>query len=226
MKKLRWLRENWIQVAILAIPFIAIAALWDRFPDRVVVKWNLQGEPVKWAGKTFGLLVGPTLNVAVALFLGWIPRFDPRLRRNPDKNMRSLRAICAAVTLLVAFVSMLVVTAALGYHFNSAVLGSNAVLLMFLVLGNYLGTFPPSYFAGIRTPWTLRNDDVWRATHRNAGRIMVTGVVILLGMQFFITRERTMTCLVAFILASFAWSVGYSYWCYRSIKAGDAAPSA
>jgi hypothetical protein len=37
MQTLRWLRENWLQAAILAIPFIVVAAFWDRFPGRVVV---------------------------------------------------------------------------------------------------------------------------------------------------------------------------------------------
>jgi uncharacterized membrane protein len=219
MQTLRWLRENWFQAAILVIPFIVLAVFWGRFPDRVVVQWNFEGQPTKWAGKTFGLLIGPVLSVSLAVFLGWIPRFDPRIRRNPDWNGRSLRVIRVAITTLVSFVSVLVEGEALGYHVNSPALGTNAVMLMFLVLGNYLGTFPPSYFAGIRTPWTLRSDDVWRETHRNAGRIMAIGTLVFLGLQFFVARSRLMGCFLAFIFASFAWSFLYSYLLYRSEKA-------
>lgn len=187
-----------------------LAVFWGRFPERVVVQWNDSG-PTKWADKTFGLLLSPVMSVATALFLGWIPRLDPKLRRNPDWNGRSLGVFRLAITTLMSFVGLLVAVYALGFHFNSAAIGINAVLLFFLVFGNYLGTFPPSYFVGIRTPWTLENDDVWRATHRNAGRIMVVGTLAALGLQFVITREHTMGCFLAFIGASFAWSVYYSH---------------
>jgi uncharacterized membrane protein len=213
----RWLRENWLQVAILVTPFIVVGVFWGRFPDRVVVQWRLDGQPNKWAGKTFGLLVGPLLSIAVAIFFGWMPRFDPKLRRNPDWNGRSLRIIRIATTLLISFISVLIAAEALGYHFNSPALGTNAVLLLFLVLGNYLGTFPPSYFAGIRTPWTLRNDDVWRDTHRNAGRVMVIGTLVFFGLQFVVSRELLMGCFVAFIAASLVWSTIYSYLRARSV---------
>jgi uncharacterized membrane protein len=218
MQKLRWLRENWLQAAILAIPFIVIAALWDRFPDRVVVQWNLSGTPVKWAGKTFGLLVGPSISVATALCLGWIPRLDPKLRKS-EWNGRSLRIICLAFTSLFFLVSMQVEATALGYHFNGAIAATNGVLLVFLVLGNYLGTVPPNYFCGIRTPWTLSSDEVWRATHRNAGRVMVIECLAFLGLQLFMPRELMMKCFVAAVVASMAWSIAYSYWCYRSVEA-------
>jgi uncharacterized membrane protein len=197
---------------------------WDRFPDRVVVRWSLDGHPNKWADKTFGLLVGPVLSVALALLFGWMPRFDPKLRRNPDWNGRSLRVIRLATTLLISFISILIAAEALGYHFNGPALGTNGVLLLFLVLGNYLGTFPPSYFAGIRTPWTLKNDDVWRDTHRNAGRIMVVGTLIVLGLQFVVSRERLMGCFVAFIAASLVWSTIYSYLRFRSRRSRSTCP--
>jgi len=210
MQTLRWLKENWLQAAILLIPFIVVAAFWDRFPDRVVVQWNDSG-PTKWANKTFGLLLSPVLSVAIGLLLGWIPQLDPKLRRNPEWSERSLGILRLAITTLISFVGILVAVYALGYHFNSAAIGINAVLLFFLVFGNYIGTFPPSYFVGIRTPWTLESDDVWRATHRNAGRIMVLGSLGALSLQFAITREHTMQCFLAFLGASFAWSVFYSY---------------
>ncbi len=41
----------------------------------------------------------------------------------------------------------------------------------FLVLGNYFGNLKPNRFVGIRTPWTLKSDETWRATHRLGGRI-------------------------------------------------------
>ncbi|MGH9260981.1 MAG: SdpI family protein, partial [Acidimicrobiales bacterium] len=51
------------------------------------------------------------------------------------------------------------------------------VLLVFL--GNYLARVEPNWFVGIRTPWTLSSDAVWRQTHRTGGPVfVVAGLVV------------------------------------------------
>ena len=47
--------------------------------------------------------------------------------------------------------------------------------LLFILLGNVMGRFKHNYFVGIKTPWTLANEEVWRKTHRMAGPIWVIG---------------------------------------------------
>lgn len=224
MQTTRWLRENWLQAVILALPFIVLAAFWDRFPDRVVVQWNDSG-PSKWADKFPGLLICPVTGVALALVFGWIPRLDPKLRRHPEWSERTVGVIRLATTALLSAGSILMCAEALGHHVNMPALSINAVLLIFLVLGNYMGTFRPSYFIGVRTPWTLANDDVWRATHRNAGRIMVAGALVFLGLQFFLRGESLMKGFLAFLGVSFAWSCLYSYRLSRTLKETAPPPS-
>jgi uncharacterized membrane protein len=218
------LRENWLQAAILVIPFAVLAVFWDRFPDRVVVQWNDSG-PSKWADKFPGLLVCPLLSVALAIVFGWIPRLDPKLRRHPEWSERTVGVIRLASTALVSSGSILISAEALGHHVNVPVISINAVLLIFLVLGNYLGTFRPSYFIGIRTPWTLENDEVWRSTHRNAGRIMVIGALAFLVLQFFLRGESLMKWFLGFLAASFAWSILYSFLLFRSLKSTAPPPA-
>jgi uncharacterized membrane protein len=218
MQARHWLRENGLQAAILACPFITAAALWDRLPDRIAIHWGIDGRPNGWAGKDFGLLVGPILSLGLALLFGWIPRLDPRLRRDPEASARTLLVLRLCVTTLLMGTSLLTQAEALGHHFNIPVIAVNAALLFFLTLGNYLGTFRPSYFVGIRTPWTLQSDDVWRATHRNAGRVLVTGSLLLLGLQFFVTRARLSAGLFIFVVGSSLWSIAYSYWSFRSAR--------
>jgi uncharacterized membrane protein len=219
MQTLDWLKRNWLQAAILAIPFIVIAAYWDKFPARVVVQWNDSG-PSKWANRFPGLLVCPTVSVGLAIVFGWIPRLDPRLRRHPEWSDRTLGFIRLASTTLVSAGSVLIAAEALGHRFNVPLLSLNAMLLTFLVLGNYIGTFRPSYFLGIRTPWTLGNDEVWRATHRNIGRVLAFGSLFFLGLQLVLGPALVAEGFLAFVAVSFAWSCLYSYLLFRSLKSG------
>jgi len=217
MQTLNWLKRNWLQSAILVIPFIVIAAYWDSFPDEVVVQWNDSG-PSKWANKFPGLLVCPFVSIGLAIIFGWIPTLDPRLSRYPEWSERTLGFIRLASTTLVSAGSMLIAAEALGHHFNVRLLSLNVMLLTFLVLGNYIGTFRPNYFVGIRTPWTLENDEVWRATHRNIGPILVLGSLGFLVLQCFLAPKHVAAGFVAFVAAAFVWAFLYSYLVFRSLK--------
>jgi uncharacterized membrane protein len=47
--------------------------------------------------------------------------------------------------------------------------------LMFIVLGNFLPRLRSNWWMGVRTPWTLESERVWRETHRMAGWTFVAG---------------------------------------------------
>ena len=54
-----------------------------------------------------------------------------------------------------------------------------------MALGNYFQAVRPNYFIGIRSPWTLESETVWKKTHRAAGRLyMLGGLAIALAALF------------------------------------------
>ena len=77
---MRLLKREWPQLLILALPFCAAALLWDKLPDRLPIHWNIRGEIDGYAGKTFGTLFSPALNVFVAALAAVLPRLDPKCR--------------------------------------------------------------------------------------------------------------------------------------------------
>src|SRR2546430_15040927 len=56
--------------------------------------------------------------------------------------------------------------------------------LLFIVLGNSLARVQPTWFVGIRTPWTLSSDTVWRETHRAGGFPLVIAGVLMVATAF------------------------------------------
>lgn len=51
--------------------------------------------------------------------------------------------------------------------------------LLFSFIGNYMHTLKPNYFAGLRLPWTLENEDNWRKTHQLAGKLFFAGGLLI-----------------------------------------------
>ena len=89
------------------------------------------------------------------------------------------------------------------------------VALFFLLVGNVMGKVRKNYWLGIRTPWTLANDQVWYATHRFSAKCMVVmALIALVGVFVGLPIEW---CL-ALLLFSVVVPAIYSYVIFRSIK--------
>ncbi len=100
---------------------------------------------------------------------------------------------------------------------QAARLVPEVVLLFLAICGNLLYNARPNRYLGIRTPWTLRNEEVWKRTHRVGGVwSFVVGIAGFICCVFAPEAWLSFILLTAIILIS-AVSIGYSYWIYQKI---------
>lgn len=210
---------NWLEVVLLAAPFVALAIYWNELPERVPIHWNLRGEINGWASKEFGLLSLPLLSLGTIVLLHILPWFDPKLRKNPaeESRMSAVLPILRIVSLLLFDTIFFVqIATSLGRNVAGGRIIVTCLLAFFVILGNYLGNLRSNYFLGIRTPWTLESPETWRATHRLGGRLMFFGGLILFVAQFFLNERIFGFIFVASILSLAAWGFVYSWHHYRT----------
>lgn len=219
MKILRFLRRETVQIVLLALPLILAAAFWNRIPPVITSHWGLSGQPDGWMPKLPGLLIAPTLNVGMAVLLAWLPRLDPRLRRDATAETARFRRLMRwcrwLVTGNLSLAGTVIVATAAGWSMDVGRVMCDGALLLFAALGNVFGNLPSNYLIGVRTPWTLEDPATWRATHRLAGRVMVFGALGVLGVGFFVPTGVLTGLLIAFIVALGIGSLGCSAWFYR-----------
>jgi len=211
MEKKR-LKTHWLEVALLALPFAAVAVLWPRLPERIPIHWGWHGQVDGWSSRGFGSLFLPVVNLAMYLLMTYLPVIDPRMKKGEATagNRAALAVVRMALTAFFTFLFAVQMAAALNPHVDSGWLVINGFLVAFLVMGNFFGNLKPNRFVGIRTPWTLRNDETWRATHRLGGRLMVFGSLALLLGQFFVTNIAPVA--LGALLAFAGWTLVYSWW--------------
>lgn len=77
---------GWLEVVLLASPFIALAFYWNDLPARVPTHWDLRGQINGWMSKMPGILIVPLMALGLTALLHFLPRFDPKLRRTPVKK--------------------------------------------------------------------------------------------------------------------------------------------
>jgi uncharacterized membrane protein len=184
---LRWLRQEWLQLIILCLPVAAALAAMPFATERVPMRWNIHGQVNWYAPKAWGLLFAP---VIVLLSLGLVMAFE-----YADKNSRAsdgcltshgraVRKIRLGISLLLTGVCYVQVAAAVGWHPDTRlVLASVAILLAFV--GNLFGKLKPNRYVGIRVPWTLNSENVWRRTHRVAGHLCTAGGIAVAVVALF-----------------------------------------
>lgn len=169
-----FLRQEWLQLLLLLLPLVAALAAMPFATDRVPMQWGPDGR-VNWeAPKTWGLLVLPMLSLVIFGVVFLFEQADPR-RIGEDGQLtphgQAVRGIRLALSVVLAGVMMIQISAALGHHVQAGLWVGTLVALLLAVIGRFLGKLKPNRYAGIRIPWTMKSETVWEETHRFAGRI-------------------------------------------------------
>jgi len=90
--------------------------------------------------------------------------------------------------------------------------------LLFAVLGNYMYNIKPNYFAGIRLPWTLHNDENWKKTHLLGGKLMFAGGLLIAVLCLFTPLVLSMIILFAILSLIILITCIYSYKLYKKLN--------
>lgn len=213
MEKINYRKEIILWVFLL-IPMLYLAYVWNSLPDEVPIHFGADGQPNGWGSKASEfIMIG--MNVFVYLFLLFFKKIDPK---NPGESFFTTNFYKLKLT-LVFFISVLSIGVIhAGLPGNALIDGHWLITLAFIflaVLGNFMINLKPSWFIGIRTPWTLSNDMVWRKTHQVGGRIWFYGGLICAVLTLLMPGEWLKIVLLTFLLGSVAFDYLYSFWLFK-----------
>ncbi|HEX4562247.1 MAG TPA: SdpI family protein [Gemmatimonadales bacterium] len=172
------MRSRWFGLVIAGVALAMSVWAYPQLPPTVATHWGLNGTPNGYSSRWWALAIVPMILVLMTAIFNVLPKVDPR-RENYAKFFSSYWLIANAVILFLLVAHALVIAAGMGYVVKIDRLMPLGVGLLFVFLGNYLTRVEPNWFVGIRTPWTLSSDTVWRKTHRTGGALMVIGGLIL-----------------------------------------------
>lgn len=216
MKTMEFLKKEWLALAFLFIPTVLTLSYWTQLPEQVPIHWNLQGKINGYQSKTAFLLFPLGLNIFVYLLLLVVPYIDPKPRAK--QAVKPLRIVRIATMAFIAVIFGGIIFRAVGYNIDIILIGNLSAILLYLVLGNLMSKFPPNYFAGIRTPWTLEYPEIWRQVHRFASKLWVAGSLILLLFVFRLAYSSYIILYFSVTAVLVLVPVIHSYLLYRKIR--------
>lgn len=211
-------RTIWL---IIIAPILYLAISWKNIPEKVAMHFDLQGKPDQFGNKSqLWILAGviAIVSVLVFLLLKNMYKIDPK--KHAAENKDRLLRIAFTVAVFTSGVSIMMIHAAInhgGVKFNMRFLFAG-IGFLWAILGNYMHNLKPNYFAGLRLPWTLENEDNWRMTHLLAGKLWFVGGIIIGIAWLFVSLTVGLIITFALFLPMVFIPMIYSYRMYQKNK--------
>ena len=202
-----------IWVIVLAVGALVLGlALEPRFGDQIAIHWDEQGVADGYGSRFMGLFFMPIIIVGLSLLLLGIPQIDP-LKKNIDKFRNEYYVFILIFAAYFAFLHILTLLYNVGLKFNMLAMMIPAMAGLYFYLGVMLGKAKQNYFIGIRTPWTLQDEDVWNETHVVGSKgFKLAAILALFGVVF--PSLAIWFLMIPLLVAAF-YTVIYSYVAYR-----------
>ena len=185
---------------------------------RVPIHWDAAGQINGYADKWTGLFVAPLIALITSLIFTAISVAEPQ-----QANLAKSRAVVSIVWFGALGAAMVVEFAQIatlrGWNVPVATLIIGGLGLFFMILGNQLAKSRQMYMIGIRTPWTLADPDIWIATHRLGGKLMmIAGLVWLVAAACGWVSLFAAPVLVGVMMVASLVPVVYSYLLWRRMR--------
>lgn len=226
MKKIMW--------CAAMIPAIVTSIVLQFMPDKIPMHHDFAGNTDRWGSKTESFIF-PIVILFVTLF--WhlmILAFEKKAGR-AETEKEQMEAKSNAKVLSIVGISQAVMFGIMHYFimyssYRQASLGSTKATvdiakiscilcgILFIVLGNFMTKVKKNVVAGLRTTWSMYNDNTWRKSNRiGAICLIIAGVLTIVTTVFANGMVSTILLLVYVLLAAIV-AVWYSQKVYDQEK--------
>ena len=216
VRKMKSKRAMWI---FAAIPMIVTSIVLQFMPDTIPMHHDLAGNTDRWGSKMESFIF-PVIIMFITLFWYLLIRVYEKKAVNAEVEKEQLEAKSAAKVLSIVGLSQAVMFGIMHYfilyssYVQASTGGSKSTIdiakvscilcgIMFVVLGNFMTKAKKNSVVGVRTVWSMHNDNTWRKSNLiGAICIICAGLLTIITTVFANGIISTILMLVYIILAS------------------------
>ncbi|MCK9630721.1 MAG: SdpI family protein [Methanoregula sp.] len=190
---------SWV-IAFLALPYL---------PEVIPVHWGLHGEANGFADRLSGTFGLPAVMTLLMVLLLVLPRYNSV--KFSLTAFQDIYAIIIFATIAMFFcIEVLALLIAAGVDLPVVIIMPMLIGVLFIVMGALMPHIGRNTTMGIRLPWTLESEEVWKKTHEHGGPVFAgAGVLVVLGS--LVTGMWAMALMLVIILGVTVYIVVWSY---------------
>lgn len=212
------MKENkknfFLSCVLFALSIIIALVFYDKLPYKIPLHYNFDWQADFYAKKINALLFVVGFMVLIYLALYFILSLDPKKYRH-DKNYKNI------ILLSIPILNLLIIVLTIWKNYNENLQIGRILIGLIAIFIGISGIFLPkikrNYTLGIRTPWALEDENVWKKTQKFAGIFLIlTALLSLIGLVF--STKIASYLLVGSLILSFVLTYLYSYLTYRKYR--------
>ena len=205
-------------LVIIVLSYLIGWYLSPRLPYLMASHWSVKGEVNGYMSKNMGIYFIPTISLVMYFLFRFLPSVDP-YKKNFTQFENYYRGFIIIIFSFFFYLYLLTLYWNLGFRVNLIRVLSPAFAALFYYAGILTQKAHRNWFVGIRTPWTMSSDIVWRKTHDLGGKLFkITAVLSLFGVIF---PDFALYLLMVPVLITTTTVFIYSYWEYQKLGLHD-----
>ncbi|MBU4502627.1 MAG: SdpI family protein [Nanoarchaeota archaeon] len=200
-------KKEFLPWALIIVLFITAFYVYPSMPDVMPTHWNAKGEVDGYSSRLVGVFLMPVMAIGIYLLLFLVPSIAV-FKENVKEFEPYYYWFRVAFVAFMGFIYVSSLMPNFGFKFNMTRLVMPAIGALFFLIGFAIHKVKRNYFIGIRTPWTLSSDYVWKKTHEKGSRLFMALGVIALLISFL---PEVFWGFMVFVFAFVIWCFVYSY---------------
>lgn len=203
-------------ILVLILSFGITAFFYNSMPEKVASHWNAAGDVDGWMPKKAALSVVPVAMVVLTIMFFVLPMIDP-LKENIQKIIGIYYGFVIVFQLFMLMVQCFIILWNMGNRIHPMTPMSAGIAILFFYTGLIMDKVERNWFIGIRTPWTLSSDTVWKKTHQKGAMLFkICGIIAIPGVIF---PDFAIYFIIVPIILVSIYLVAYSYIEFKREKA-------
>lgn len=193
---------------LVFLSFILSIYFYQQVPEQMATHWNSQGEVDGYMSKLWGLFFMPLIITGLVIMFLIIPKIDPK-KENIAKFRKYYDGFIVILVLFMVAVHLQTLLWNTGIRISPNAVLPLGIGILFYYVGILTENAERNWFIGIRTPWTLSSERVWKRTNRLGGKLFrIAGIAAAFGAFF---PELAIYFILMPVIAVAGFSVIYSY---------------
>lgn len=205
-------RNQLLALIIILLSFLLAIIFYHQLPATVATHWDYRGNANGYSNKFWGTLLLPFMMLVLYGVFLLLPKIDPK-RHNIERFYQHFERFIVILFLFLLYLQILTLRWNLGNHFAFIKFLIPGFSVLCWGIADLVAHAQPNWTIGIRTPWTLEDETVWKQTHEFSARLFRLAAVPILGALLW-PNAALLFVLIPFLLAALLPAL-YSFRLYR-----------
>ncbi|ELK45617.1 UNVERIFIED_CONTAM: SdpI family protein [Halobacillus marinus] len=205
------MKKFFVPIAVILVSIVTGIMAYPNMTSEVPIHWN-SGEADLFVSKGLAIFVLPILMLVSALTI-WL---TDKYQGNID-NKKNIYKTHNFSLVILFFIHLMILSFGLNVNVDSNLYVGIIVGIITVALANPMQKTRPNAVYGLRLPWTLNDENVWRKSNRFSGELLFFVGLLIIGMSI-VYPEFTTNVILLLLVGALVISVIVSFGIYKKVN--------